>query len=301
MRLFLTRHDAVFVRSVLLFSATVLTLQGLETRSWAQTLPTCAPPQPNEHLLLVVRQQADTEEQLRQLLPENAVLTNCQYLNDPVVRVGGFATAEIANAWAQYLADMTGLQAFVARPSTAPSPSPEASTPPTEPASSSNLPSSTQPSVSGETNATVSETTSQPPSVESTSPAFPTPTDISATPEPVPESAPQPAVNAAAPTVDRVGSTEMFNPQPLGAGYAVLVHYFNRPEVAADVKQLTAQPVGLVSYEQRPFLLATHTTDPTVAAALLQALNERGFTAILVDSRRAVLLTPAVVGTEQEG
>jgi hypothetical protein len=77
----------------------------------------------------------------------------------------------------------------------------------------------------------------------------------------------------------------------------VLVNYANRPEVAADVYQVTSQPVGLVSYNQRPFLMAVHTTDPATATAVLQSLNDRGFTAILIDSRSAILLTPAVVGT----
>jgi hypothetical protein len=284
-----------------LSSATIVFMQGLGHRSWAQSLPTCDPPQANEYLLLVVNQQADTEDQLRQLLPENAALTNCQYLEDPVVRVGGFATAEIANAWAQYLTDMTGLQAFVARPSTAPA----TSAAPTEQSpSSTSFPSPTQTSASGGTSSPVPETTSQTPPADNNPNAFPTPTEVPATPEPspqsTPESTPEPSpTNAVAPAADRTNGA--FNPQPLGAGYAVLVYYFNRPEVAADVRQLTAQPVGLVSYEQRPFLLATHTTDPTAAATVLQSLNEQGFRAILVDSRGAILLTPAVVGTESEG
>jgi hypothetical protein len=293
---------ATFLRSALLSSAAIVVMQGSGHRSWAQSLPTCDPPQANEYLLLVVNQQAETEDQLRQLLPDNAVLTNCQYLNDPVVRVGGFATAEIANAWAQYLADMTGLQAFVARPSTA---APDTSATPTEPTpSSTSFPSPTQPTASGGTSSPVPETTSQTPPADRNPNAFPTPTEVPGTPEPspesTPESTPEPSpTNAVAPAADR--TTGAFNPQPLGAGYAVLVYYFNRPEVAADVRQLTAQPVGLVSYEQRPFLLATHTTDPTAAATVLQSLNEQGFRAILVDSRGAILLTPAVVGTESEG
>jgi hypothetical protein len=310
MRLFPAIRYSV-VRSAVLFGAALTVIQsvapGAEQQGLAQSLPTCDPPRANEYLLLVMSQQPDTEEQLRQLLPENAALSNCQYLNDQVVRVGGFADAEIANAWAQYLTDMTGLQAFVARPSVSASPSTAA---PTEPSITSSLPSPT-PTAGSPTPAPAApaaEPTATP-AENSGAGAFPTPTQVTETPASdttpdtsAPSSSASPSVpaTAAAPVVLEP-AIEAFNPRPLGTGYAVLVYYFNRPEVAADVRQLTAQPVGLVSYEQQPFLLAAYTSDAAAATAVLQTLNERGFTAILVDSRRAILLTPAVVGTGQEG
>lgn len=85
-----------------------------------------------------------------------------------------------------------------------------------------------------------------------------------------------------------------YNPQPLGAGYAVLVDYFNRPEVANQVRQVLGRDVGLVSYFSRPYLLAIYTQDQSEANALLRQLSDRGFSALVVDSSRAVLLTPAV-------
>ncbi|PSB14887.1 hypothetical protein C7B76_15070, partial [filamentous cyanobacterium CCP2] len=101
--------------SVVLFSAGNLTaLPGN-----AQTLSVCDPPEASEYLLLVLNQTPETEAQITQLLPENASISTCNYLNEEVVRVGGFASAEIANAWAQYLSDMAGLQAFVASPTVA--------------------------------------------------------------------------------------------------------------------------------------------------------------------------------------
>lgn len=297
---------AALLSSVLLGVAVSSVQQGL-----TQSAPTCDPPGANEYLLLVINQQLGTEEQLRQLLPENAVIVSCHYLDDPVVRVGGFANAEIAEAWAKYVTDTAGLQAFVAGSTadtvtaTATTPSDANSAPADE---SLAFPTPTQTPSAEATSSpptgttTAQDATSELPSLNQAPDTTVTPDsntpDSSATP-----STPPPSPNATAPSPNpstpATGSSPnpVFAPKPLGSGYAVLVNYANRPEVAADVQQVTSQPVGLVSYNQRPFLLATHTTDPTAATAVLQSLNDRGFNAILIDSRSAVLLTPAVVGT----
>jgi hypothetical protein len=85
-----------------------------------------------------------------------------------------------------------------------------------------------------------------------------------------------------------------YNPQRLGEGYAVIVQYYNRPEVAAQVSQTLNRQIGLASYGQRPFLLAAHTTDQRIADSILKTLNNRGFTATVVDSRQVVLLKPTI-------
>jgi hypothetical protein len=203
----------------------------------------CQAPRANEYLLLVRNPQSDTQSKLRQLLPSNAVLTPCSYVNENVVRVEGFASADVASAWAKYLSDQAGLQAIVS--------SPGGST------TAANPPATTPPSNSG-------------------SGSFPRPNTTPTTPT--------------TPTTTGSG----FNPQPLGAGYAVLVSYFNRPEVAADVRKVTNRNVGLVSFEQRPYLLAAYATDSNAANAVLSKLTENGFVAVLVDSRGAVLLTANV-------
>jgi hypothetical protein len=288
-----------------LLSFVLLSTTGLlvAQRGMAQSLAACEPPQGEEYLLLVVKQDTGTEEQLQQLLPLNAALSTCNYLDDEVVRVGGFASSEIANAWAQYLTDMTGLQAFVARPSSsAAEPAvvvePVSDTTPSETTpseTSASFPTPTQVSASGGTSSSPSQQPSQQPEQQQgqTDPSegsAPTSTPETPTPEGEAEGN---GVAAASPS----GTNQAYSPQPLGSGYAVLVHYFNRPEVAADVSQVTSQPVGLVAYEQRPFLLAAYTTDASAAATILQSLSERGFTAVIVDSRRAILLTPSVIGT----
>jgi hypothetical protein len=85
-----------------------------------------------------------------------------------------------------------------------------------------------------------------------------------------------------------------YNPKPLGEGYAVLVDYFNQPEVATQLQQLLDDDVGMVSYGQRPYLLAIHTTSARQANSTLRKLSDRGFWSMVVDSRRVTLLSPAV-------
>jgi hypothetical protein len=220
---------------------------GLNHGAIAQTQAACQPPRPNEYLLLVRNPKTNTQTQLQQLLPANALLTPCTYLNESVVRVEGFASAEVANAWAKYLSDQARLQAIVSSPS-----STSVSTAPTPPATSG---STTSGRGAG---------------------SFPRP---NATPTP--------------PTTSAATGTS-YNPQPLGSGYAVLVSYFDRPEIAADVRKLTNRNVGLVSFEQRPYLLAAHGTNSNSASAVLNKLTQEGFVAVLVDSRGVVLLTANV-------
>jgi hypothetical protein len=83
-----------------------------------------------------------------------------------------------------------------------------------------------------------------------------------------------------------------YNPKPLGDGYAVLVDYFNQPEVAGQVQQLLGGKVGLASYGQRPYLLAVYTTSAREANSTLRQLS--GFWSMVVDSRRVTLLRPVV-------
>jgi hypothetical protein len=102
----------------------------------------------------------------------------------------------------------------------------------------------------------------------------------------------QPAVQQ--PFVQSPQQTISYSPQALGQGYAVLVDYFNRPELANNVQQVVGGTVGFASYGQRPYLLAVHTTNQTEAYNTLQKLNDRGFFAILVDSRKVMLLRSTV-------
>ncbi len=85
-----------------------------------------------------------------------------------------------------------------------------------------------------------------------------------------------------------------YQPQQLGQGYAVLVDYFNNPEIAKQVQQIVGGDIGFVSYAQRPYLLAVYTTNSREAQSTLQSLSDRGFFAMVVPSRRVMLLRQVV-------
>lgn len=115
---------------------------------------------------------------------------------------------------------------------------------------------------------------------------FPNPT----APTPAPVASPSPTASNSPGT-----PPSTYNPQPLGTGYAVLVDYFHQPAIANQVQRVLGSNIGLVSYGQRPYLLALYSTDQSAVSTTLQSLTNQGFWAIVVDSRRVTLLSPAVV------
>ena len=269
MRFFDLLHKPLAIGSVLL--STVLLSSVGSVGLWAESAiaqpqSACQPPRANQFLLLVVNSRSDAQTQLQQLLPNNAILTACDYLSRNVIRVEGFSSAEIANAWAKYVSDRAGLQAFIARPAASTAPAtpaaaaPAASPSPRTPVNAASSPRSS--AANSPTNSARNRATSTP--------------DASAAANPSPVA---------------------YNPQPLGTGYAVLVNYSDRPEVAAELSKAIAHSVGLAVYNQRPYLLAIQTADQAAAMALLKTLSDRGFTAEMVDSQQVVLLAPAVAGT----
>ena len=104
----------------------------------------------------------------------------------------------------------------------------------------------------------------------------------------------KPQKPTASPSTAAKPNDSTYSPKPLGLGYAVLVDYQNQPEMAVRVRQILGKEVGLVSYGQRPYLLAVYTADPNAANTALQLLSDRGFWATLVDSRRVILLRRTV-------
>ncbi|KST67293.1 hypothetical protein [Mastigocoleus testarum] len=85
-----------------------------------------------------------------------------------------------------------------------------------------------------------------------------------------------------------------YKPRQLGEGFAVLVDYRNRPQIASSVRKLIKSDVGFVSYGQRPYLLAAYTNEQKEAYSTLQKLSDKGYFAIIADSRKVMLLRPAV-------
>lgn len=190
-------------------------------RAVAQSaLPACPPPANQEYLLLIRGDNEAERSKIASVLPADNTVLVCEYLNEVLVRAGGFTSLETANAWATYLTTVEGYESFVSRPA---------------------------------------------------------------------GSAGQPAAGVAAVSE----GAQAYQPVRLGAGYAVLVDYGARPEVATAVGQVT-RPVGLAVYRQRAYILADYTADAASAATTLQRLYDAQLSAILVDSNQVVRLSGEV-------
>ncbi|PZO46831.1 MAG: hypothetical protein DCF15_19830 [Phormidesmis priestleyi] len=203
------------------------------TNAIAQSvLPACPPPVNGEYLLLVRGETESDRAQIAAALPaENPVLV-CTYLNEPLVRAGGFTSLETANAWATYMTTEAGFESFVSKPS------------------------DTQTAIATTNN---------------------------------------PAAPVAATTSARSSASGAISYQPrrLSDGYAVLVDYGDRPDVATAVGQVVT-PVGLAVYQQRAYLLADYTADAAGAATTLQKLSDAQLAPILVDAQQVVRISTEV-------
>ncbi|NJM98465.1 MAG: hypothetical protein HC800_16030 [Phormidesmis sp. RL_2_1] len=210
-------------------------------------LPSCPPPNSGEYLLLVRGHTEADRADIATILPaENPVLI-CRYLNETLVRAGGFTSLETANAWATYMTTVEGYESFVSRPASA--------------QTASEMPTSGE--SSGGNNASGNGAGSHGTSNSGTS-------------------------NSGA------VATVAYAPVRLADGYAVLVDYGDRPDVATAVGQIVG-PVGLAVYQQRAYLLADYTLDAADAAITLQRLSDAQLAPILVDAQQVVRLSTDVV------
>lgn len=214
LRLTWTAHLA----SAVAVPASVLASALIAAPAFAQSvLPDCPPPASQEYLLFVRGESEAERAEIATILPAESSVLICQYVDETIVRAGGFVSLETANAWSTYMTTVQGYESFVIRP---------AATPAVVPG---------------------------------------TPGTVSA----------------------------QYQPVLLGSGYAVLVDYNSDPAVAARVGQLV-RPVGLAVYQQKPYLLASFSSDPTVATATLQRLSAAQISAVLVDALQVVRLTTEV-------
>ena len=99
---------------------------------------------------------------------------------------------------------------------------------------------------------------------------------------------------AGAGSVGKRFSPGVYKPQALSSGYAVLVNYNNRPDVAVQLGQALSQDVGVAVYGERPYLFVTQTGEMSAANALVKLLNDRGFLALRVEAKSVVLLRPGM-------
>ncbi len=222
----------------------------------------CQPPEAGEYLLLIVSETAAQQDLARRTLPSDITSEVCRYLDDLVTRVGGFEDKLIAEDWAAYLKESSGLQTYVITPETL------AERPPARPVVNRSPASELQ--------------------TESRSANSPTQTRRE-------ESLPRTQLQSQSQRQPQPsGEPVSFNPRRLGSGYAVLVDYLNQPELAAEIEAITGATVGLASYGQRPYLLVTQTNNLETATSTLQTLSNRGFFSLMVDSRRVTLISPNV-------
>lgn len=89
-------------------------------------------------------------------------------------------------------------------------------------------------------------------------------------------------------------SPGVYKPQALSSGYAVLVNYNNRPNVAVQLGQVLSQDVGVAVYGEQPYLFVTQTSEMSAANAVVKLLNDRGFLALRVEAKSVVLLRPGM-------
>jgi hypothetical protein len=92
-------------------------LASLAQSASAQSpLPACPPPAAQEFLLLVRGETEAERSKIATILPPDNPVLVCQYLDETVVRAGGFTSLETANAWASYMMTVEGFDSFVSRP-----------------------------------------------------------------------------------------------------------------------------------------------------------------------------------------
>ncbi|MEA5540951.1 hypothetical protein VB834_18170 [Limnoraphis robusta Tam1] len=222
----------------------------------ASAAASCEPPASGEYLVLIVSETTAEQDLARKTLPSDIKSEVCRYVEDLVTRVGGFKDQLIAEDWAAYLKESSGLQTYVVKPETV------SERPPTRP-------------------------------VVNRSPASELQTEPRSQARPRPQPRPQPQTQTQ-PQPQPSSEQARFNPRRLGSGYAVLVDYLNQPDLAAEIEEITGTAVGLASYGQRPYLLVTQTNSLETATSTLQTLSNRGFLSLMVDSRRVTLISPNV-------
>lgn len=98
------------------FSLSLLSVIGLISPSIAgnkQPIPICQPPYPGEYLVLVMSNFKHHRNQLRRILPAKTNILVCRYIQNVVIRIGGFRKVENAKRWARYVKNSTGLSAII--------------------------------------------------------------------------------------------------------------------------------------------------------------------------------------------
>jgi hypothetical protein len=108
---------APVLSAALVTSLATSLVTSLATPASAQSrLPACPPPTAQEFLVLVRGETEADRSKIATILPETNTVLVCQYLDETLVRAGGFTSLETANAWASYMTTVEGFESFVSRP-----------------------------------------------------------------------------------------------------------------------------------------------------------------------------------------
>ena len=83
----------------------------------AQGLAPCEPPAAGNYLLMVRRDNSNVEVELYEGLPEAVGVTLCDYQGESVLRLSGFPSQRIAEAWQSYIQDELNRTAYIIEPS----------------------------------------------------------------------------------------------------------------------------------------------------------------------------------------
>ena len=241
--------------------------------------PVCPPPGDQEYILLVRGRDEAERSDIASILPVESTVIICRYLDEVLVRAGGFTKLETVNAWASYMSSEADYESFVIRPG-------DQINDQTVASGSTSQEATTEPETTSEPEAAPEpETTSEP---EATIPPE-TETEPEATTAPETETEPETSEET---TAEPMAAT--FEPTRLEAGYVVLVDYNSSPEIAATVSQFVSS-VGLAVYQQRPYLLASYSESEESASAVLQELSNAKLAAVMVDAQEVVRVTESVV------
>ncbi len=88
----------------------------------AQALQPCEPPAAGRYLLMVRRDNPDVEVALYEGLPESVEVTLCEYQGEAVLRLSGFPSQAIAEAWQVYISERLNRTAYLIESSAAAGP-----------------------------------------------------------------------------------------------------------------------------------------------------------------------------------
>ncbi|MFG6098250.1 hypothetical protein SPB21_23525 [Leptothoe sp. ISB3NOV94-8A] len=214
-------------------SGAMLILLSSGVQGIAQSYPDCPPPASGEYLLLVRGSDAETRDRTISVLPVDKPTLVCNYLDDTVIRAGGFTSLEVANSWALYLNDIEELETVVVESSTATQ----------EPVVVDAEPS----------------TATQEPVVDDSATS-------STTAEQEPVTGP---IVAATPVADL---QSQYQPTLLGEGVAVLVDYQQNPEIGRNLAQQGSVGLA-VYLQQPYLLVLHTTDSSAAAARLQQLVD----------------------------